>query len=185
MGAQTSAEVMVQTPSSWVHFRHLNCGINHSYQGLVIFSLTNKLYFGVKAIEITQKSRRGEKSLDKSKIILEKRKNGQAKKLHKKHTFTIIASHSRAIRNIRQNFQTYIFEPNLTFTLFLVHPTEILMHTFHNFSLLCNVIHVTCRRVFSCRDMFSCFEPLGNGGDWKRSQNMNKYWKHSSALFNC
>ena len=37
------------------------------------------------------------KSLEKSKIILEeKRKNVHAKILHKKHTFTIINSHSRA-----------------------------------------------------------------------------------------
>ena len=41
------------------------------------------------------------KSLEKSKIILEeKRKNGQAKNLHKKDTFTIIASHPRANKHL-------------------------------------------------------------------------------------
>ena len=39
------------------------------------------------------------KSLEKSKIILEKLKNGHAKNLHKQtHTFPIIASHAGAIK---------------------------------------------------------------------------------------
>ena len=77
------------------------------------FSLNNKLYFGVRATEITKKIKKKckKKSLEKSKIILEKqRKNSQAKNLHKKDTFTIVESHSRALNHCfklrwRANFQ--------------------------------------------------------------------------------
>ena len=72
---------------------------------LTIGFFNNKLYFGVRANEIPQKLRtRAKKVLEKSKIILEETcENSEAKNLHeeKTHAFTIIASHSREITQLK------------------------------------------------------------------------------------
>ena len=65
------------------------------------FCLNNKLDFGVRAIEIAQKLKKcAKKSLEKSKIILEEKRKTVKQKIAKRHTFTTISSHSRAIISI-------------------------------------------------------------------------------------
>ena len=68
----TSTEAL----TTWPLQPYYQLSINRSY--------LNKCYFGVRAIEINQKSKKSlKKSIVKTQIILEEKQNGQAEKLHK------------------------------------------------------------------------------------------------------
>ena len=85
-------------PLTYAHHNHMLSAL--CYFPIILLScnrlyISNKLYFGVRAIDITQKSKNEsvKKSLKKSKYVLEEKRNKVKRKncIKKTNTFTIIA----------------------------------------------------------------------------------------------